>query len=83
MEELLNYFLKSNEIIIIECEYSGKFLIGKVKKINKNNILFHHFDALGKWNDSYEKINFSSITVIELRSRYIKAYTRYFENEMK
>lgn len=81
LHEVLKAFAAKDEIIIVESEKKEEFYIGKVKKVTKSHILFHHFDALGNWEESYEKINIDSITLITIKSRYINAYVNYFRKE--
>ena len=51
LQEVLKTFAANDEIVIIEREKREEFYIGKVKKVNKSYILFHHFDALGNWEE--------------------------------
>lgn len=82
MPDVLETIVKNEEIIIIECEKIDEFYIGKVKKVNKSYVLFHNFDALGSWDEKYDKISIASITLVGLRSRYINVFTNHFKNSL-
>jgi hypothetical protein len=79
--DFLQFVTETQEIVVIQCDRKREFYIGRVKKVNKNYILFHYFSLDGIWKDSLDKISFSSITRITLRDKYCDTYSKYLPPE--
>lgn len=74
---IFNYFAKNSENLIIECEGSGDFYIGKVVEIYDNYIKFLNFDGEGVWDKEPLCISYDDITLISFRNRYVKYMSKY------
>ena len=78
--DIFNYFVDNNENLIIECEYSENFYIGKVIEIFNDRISFLNFDGEGVWDKEPIDILYSDITLISFRNRYVKYMSKYAHN---
>ena len=56
--------------LIIEDEINGQFVIGKIEKVCRRQLLFRHFDADGVWTEAPYIIPYSSITHVAWNTRY-------------
>lgn len=69
----------ADKFIILECEknYNNTFYIGKIKKIGDLSVDFLNFDGLGIWDDKSTNIEYSSITCVTVKSRYLNIISKY------
>ena len=69
----------ADKFIILECEknYNNTFYIGKIKKIGDLSVDFLNFDGLGIWYDKSTNIEYSSITCVTVKSRYLNIISKY------
>lgn len=70
--------------MIIECEDSEEpiedFYIGRVASLDDQSVSFDHFDALGCWTTTPDRIGFDEITMLEFETPYLQRFWKYLEN---
>ncbi len=69
-------------LIIIEDAIGERFTIGKIRKVFKNKILFHEFDADGIWSDDLLEIPYSAITCVKWDTRYSVTWEKYLKSKL-
>lgn len=82
IESVLHYFIKEQQIIIVECESiesddDDKFYIGKAVDIEDSIIWFIEINALGKWEKTEIGIKIRNITQIQFDTPYIQIFSKY------
>lgn len=76
-ENIFSSLSKINQNIIIEDEYNEEFWIGKIIDVNRDYVLFKHFDADGIWSEEPIKIGYNIVTSIAFNSRYVDVFSKY------
>ena len=71
--------LPEYEIVILEDEHEGEFLIGTMHDVSEDVISINYFNGAGDWDDAPTEIATANITSCQLGTSYINAYTRHFE----
>ncbi len=70
-----------NKNIIVEKEDADEeeciFAIGKINRVTKTKVYFHHFDADGIWQDELWEIPFTEITSVSFGTRYVETFSKY------
>ncbi len=84
--ETLDYFMKTEEIIIVECELDdelkGKRMIGRVHKVDEGGILWlEEIDASGEWNDDLTGLLIANITNIQFGTPTINTFSKYIDHD--
>ncbi len=80
--ELLTAIASRPQNVIVECESTltaddDEFYIGRTIRIDGNVLVFHNFDALGKWSSDFDEIELSSISKIQFDTPYINIFSKY------
>lgn len=72
-----------DKFIILECEKSCNktFFIGKIKKTGDVSLDFLNFDGLGVWDNKTTNIEYSSITCVTVKSRYLDIISKYVKTD--
>ncbi len=69
------------QMMSIECENekdgTKDFYIGQLVSINKSEMTFDHFDALGQWEESCAMILLEEVTLIQFETPYITIFRKY------
>jgi hypothetical protein len=65
--------------VIVECEdlKDPLFLIGPIKKINKDSVQIQYYSPAGLLDRKPTKVNYSDITLVKFDDRYINVYRKY------
>ena len=58
-------------------EKEWDYWIGRIEKVLKTKVVFHHFDADGIWQEEPYEIPFSRITSVTFDSRYVNVFSKY------
>lgn len=76
---VLGSLKKHKQFVIVEDERpdTGVFLIGPIKRINKNSVSIRHFDAKGRWVSGKRAVDYKDITVIQFGNNYIRLHQKY------
>ena len=76
-------YLCDNEIMLdisLEAKEIGKnFFVGKVEKVNDNNIMLREVDAFGEYKKKSKRIYYDDITMISFGNRYSEMLDKYGE----
>lgn len=72
------------QFVIVEDERpeTGVFLIGPIKRINKNSISIRHFDGTGKWVHGKRTVDYKDITVVQFGNNYIRLHEKYVDSDI-
>jgi len=74
LESISNQFQR----MIIECEEQGEdaedFYIGQISSAGESETRFHHFDALGFWEEEPAVIPYREIPLIQFETPYLKIF---------
>lgn len=64
---------------IVECEQGDDpvFVIGPIKRVNKDSLSIQHFDAKGMLEKKVTKVPFSDITLVTFGDRYTSTFKKY------
>jgi hypothetical protein len=82
----LNSIASAVDELIVECErqrnaddawLSDKFFIGRAIEINKEDVLFVEFDALGRWEKWPTAIPLDEITLVQFDTPYINHFRKH------
>lgn len=79
-QALFNFFYDNKQIIVVEDEHNGTFLIGKVIKIEEERMLMSPVDALGVWDEESKPIEYCSITSVSYGDKYSEMLIKYAIN---
>lgn len=68
-------------LMILERELgpAPDFAIGRPVRITAAQIEFHTFSGTGKWATKNDRLKFSQLTCLQVNTRYLGFYQRYFE----
>lgn len=68
-------------IMILERELgpAPEFAIGKPVRATSAQIEFRSFSGIGRWSTKTERLKYSQITSLQVNTRYINFYQRYFQ----
>lgn len=68
-------------LMILERELgpSPEFAIGRSLRATAAQVEFHTFTGTGKWSAKTERLKYSQITCLQVNTRYLGFYQRYFE----
>jgi hypothetical protein len=68
-------------LMILERELgpSPEFAIGRSVRITAAQVEFQSFSGTGKWAPKNERLKFSQLTCLQVNTRYLGFYQRYFE----
>lgn len=81
-QTIFNDLVKTDQIISIEREYNDLdnfFLIGKIIKVNNDNLWFRDFDVDGNWNEEINIIPYNIITTIRFNTNYTNIWQKYLK----
>lgn len=78
-EDLFKELKELGKYYIVECERldDGDFYLGEIIKVNKQSIVFQHFDGVGEWEEKPTKIAYKDITSVSVDKRYINIISKY------
>ncbi len=79
LKNVFDYFLKSGQSIIVQCEGYDEslFYVGKIGAVLKNEIELKTFDGCGVWDKKSTKIAYNKITCVSYGSRYVTVLSKY------
>jgi len=65
--------------VIVECEDLEKplFVIGPIKRVNKDSVGIQYYDATGLLDKKVTTIKYKDITLVKFDDRYIKVFRKY------
>ena len=71
--------LAQNQIVIVEDETQGEFLIGTVLEADRDLARIRCFTGAANWKEAPSEIAISQITSCQIETNYIDFYARHFE----
>jgi len=81
MKTALEAISKQFQRMIIECEEQDEddedFYIGQISSTGESEVHFHHFDALGHWEEVPAAILYGEISLIQFETPYLKTFGKY------
>lgn len=68
-------------LMILEREFgpSPEFAVGRAVRATAAQVEFHTFTGTGKWAPKTERLKYSQITCLQVNTRYLGFYQRYFQ----
>ncbi|MFK5920826.1 MAG: hypothetical protein QM496_01495 [Verrucomicrobiota bacterium] len=77
---LFGQLMNSGQLISLEDEADdGRYVIGKIRKVQKKQVSFQHFDAAGKWFKRNTVFEYSEMTKVSFGGEYEIMWQRYLE----
>lgn len=78
---LIRQFSEHCTLMILERELgpSPSFAIGRPIRVTAAQVEFQTFGGTGKWAPKNERLKFSQLTCLQVNTRYLGFYQRYFE----
>jgi hypothetical protein len=72
--------VKKHKYFILEEEAleEPRFSIGKIIKLNKDDLVMSTFTGIGRWEDETITIKHSDLTSCQIGNNYLNVYERYF-----
>lgn len=71
------------QTMIIESQFPGEesqdFYIGQVVSLKKNEVVFDHFDGLGRWESKPSVIPLRDIAFVQFATPYIENFGKYLD----
>lgn len=69
----------TRRVVIVESEDfdDEEFYIGRIVGLTRDAVIFHHFDAVGVWDDEPTAIPFAEITRVRFDERYTTVFEPY------
>lgn len=68
-------------LMILERELgpAPDFAIGRPVRVTAAQVEFHTFSGTGKWATKNDRLKYSQLTCLQVNTRYLGFYQRYFE----
>ncbi len=71
------------QMMIIESQFPGEesqdFYIGQVVSLKKDEVVFDHFDGLGRWESEPSVIPLREISFVQFATPYIEIFGKYLD----
>jgi hypothetical protein len=69
--------------IIVECEdkEDPDFVIGPIKRVNKDYVSIQYYDPTGKLENKLTKVKFKDITTVKFGDRYSTTFRKYLKQD--
>jgi hypothetical protein len=81
--QLLKALQLRGQNVIVKCEDPNKnaeaFNIGQILSVDKDWVMFAHFDVLGRWDHAPRAIPLGRITRVQFETPYVQSFSKYLE----
>lgn len=74
---IFQFTLETGEFVIVESGENGYLDAGRVMAVAADGIEMRRFDAAGIWDEENTSIAYADMSGVEIRSHYIKMFTKY------